>query len=340
MCSFQGKWPPGRQCSYRVEVREETATKAPAQSGRYAGGAAATATSVVELVWQTIEAGFSLRDEPSDGNRMADLVIVSATVEREQRIANAAPRMVRRKLAGVTGVGVAYSMDSRGVVRRTDGAEEFMRRVIRYGGPTANETFAAVFNEDFLEQMRITGWKHLPEGPAVPGQAWTATDKIEFPGIGRILVRQRHRFEKWERRDNRMYARISWWGAVGSVVETAAADDVLPDNVQKVESVGSCLFCPLLGMIVEWSENLSVATVLEIGGRPAGAGEITQEIHRRTEVKLAGPVVDSRAASGRLLADKNVSVIKKRPGGKTEGSDEKNKVKPAGKAPSRTGGRR
>lgn len=331
-CDFRGKWLPGRKCSYVVEVREETTTSAARRGARIAS---AMATSVVERVWQTVEANLSLRDEAVESRSIADFVIVSATVEREQRIKNEPPRIVRRKLNGVTGARVECTMDGNGIVTRVDGAQEFMKNVIQRGGPVANETFAAVFNEDFIEQMRITGWKHLPGEPAIPGYVWTESDKIEFPGIGRMLVRQRHRFEKWEKRGDRLCARISWWGSVGNVVETASADEVMPENVRKIESVGWCLFCPSLGMVVEWAENLAVTTQLDIGGATGAGGAATQEICRRTEVRLAGPVTDSRSAGGRLFGDKKVSAVRK--SGESEGNDAKGKVQPTGKIPAKAG---
>lgn len=350
-CAFRGKWPAGRQCVYQVDVREETTTKAPghgagqklhapdaSRSSRspspvrgmpVKGGG--VATSVVDVVWQTIEANLSVRDEPAAGTRIADLVIVSAEVEREQRTGTGPARIVRRKLERLAGARVECGMDSGGAVVKVNGVRNFMRQVIG-DSPLANETFAGVVNEDFLEQMRITGWKHLPDGPADPGSVWIATDKIEFPCIGKILVRQRHRFEKWEERGDRVLARVSWWGSVGNVVEKTAADEVLPEKVKKVESVGWCLFSPSLGMVVAWSENLTVVTVLE-----AGVGdEVTQEMHRRIEVKLAGPVMDSKRSSGRLLGDKKVSVVR-RPR-ETENKNEKDGIRFTGQVPKKTGG--
>lgn len=343
-CDFRGKLPPGRQCVYQLEVREETSTRAPGsvpipsasmgrQPTRTVGRAAAT--SVVETVWQTVEVNFSVRDEPEDGEVVADFVIVSATVEQEQRVRSGPPRMIRRKLDGVTGARVVCRADSDGAVENVEGTEEFMRQVIG-DGPLASETVAGVLNEDFLRQMRITGWKYLPDGPAAPGYAWTTTDRIEFPGIGRIMVRQRHRFEKWERGGERLLARISWWGSVGNVIETAAADEVLPDTVRKVESVGWCLFSPSLGMVVEWAEDLTVLTELELPDQPRTGGEATQEIHRRIGVKLAVPVIDSRRASGRLLGDKKASAVRKTR--RMEKSNAKGGLRLSGEVSEKTGG--
>ncbi|MEI6809733.1 MAG: hypothetical protein WCN95_13510 [bacterium] len=318
-CDFAGKWPAGRQCVYQAEIREQTITTAPGSSsvlqpkvkqGPVRNIDHGMATSVLEVVWQKVEANLSVRDGSSDRSRIADFVIVSAVVERQQRLKDDPGRIVRRKLIGVTGAHVACTMASSGAVGKVDGVEGFMRQAIN-DGPLASETFASVFNEDFLRQMRITGWKYLPDGSAVPGYEWVTSDRIEFSGIGKILVWRRHRFEKWERHGSSVYAKISWWSCVGNVVDTSLADDVLPDTVKKVQSVGWCLFSPSLGLVVEWCEDLSVVTALEMPDRSVVQSDATQEIRRRIGVTLTGQVVDSREGSGRLFGDKKVSAGKK-----------------------------
>jgi hypothetical protein len=303
-CDFKSKWPPGRKCVYRVDVREDKSTRASGAIVKphhsQSTGHEAT-TNIVDTVWQSVDVSFGVRDGPENGARIADLVILSATVEKEQR---AKRRLVRvgSKLAGVAGAMVYCHLDHVGGVDSVEGVDAFMRQVIS-DGQIANDTFAEVFNEDFMKQMRITGWKLLPAGPASPGYSWVTNDKIEFPGIGRILVRQRHRFDKWETRGDERCARISWWGSVGNLVEIPAQDQALLDNVEKVESVGWCLFSPSLGIVVEWAEDLTVLTVLEGSERSLHSTDVTQEIHRRIEVKLTGSVADSKKASGRLFAD-------------------------------------
>jgi hypothetical protein len=319
-CDFKGKWPPGRKCVYRVDVREEKATRA---SGRSVTSAAIVkphysqstghevTTNIVETVWQNVDVSFAVRDGPEKGDRIADLVILSAAVEKEQRAKRKLVR-VGSKLSGVAGARVDCHLDQKGGVEGVEGVDAFMRQVIS-DGQMANDTFAEVFNEDFLKQMRITGWKLLPDGPASPGYSWVTSDKIEFPGIGRILVRQRHRFDKWETRGDERCARISWWGSVGNLVEIPAQDQALLDNVEKVESVGWCLFSPSLGIVVEWAEDFTVLTVLEGSERSLHSTDVTQEIHRRIGVKLAGAVVDSKKAGGRLFADR--LLVEKKGGG-------------------------
>lgn len=319
-CDFKGKWPAGRQCVYRAEIREQTITASPgsgpalrtpvkqSQSRNIDRG---VATSVLEVVWQKVEANLSVRDGSSDRSRIADFVIVSAAVERQQRLKDDPGRIVRQRLPGVVGARVACTMALSGAVEKVDGVEEFMKQAIN-DGPMASETFASVFNEDFLRQMRITGWKYLPDGPASPGYEWVTSDRIEFSGIGKILVWRRYRFEKWERHGSSVYAKISWWSCVGNVVDTSLADDVLPDTVKKVQSVGWCLFSPSLGLVVEWCEDLSVVTALELSDRNAVQSGATQEIHRRMGVTLAGQVVDSREGSGRLFGDKKVSASRRK----------------------------
>lgn len=346
-CDFDTKWPAGRQCAYKVEVREQTfsvtpgADRQPQAAGGRGGARLRTdrvaATSVLEVVWQTAEVNLSVGDEPQGGARKADLVVVSAAVEREQRAKAGPGRIMRRKLSGATGARVEYALDESGRIEKADGVMEFMRQVIR-DGPLANETFAAVFNEDFMKQMRITGWKYLPDGPAAPGYEWVSSDRIEFQGIGRLLVSRRHRFEKWEKRGDSMCARISWWSCIGNVVGTTAADDAMPDTVKKVESVGWCLFSPRLGMVVEWCEDLSVVTALEVPDRNLARGDVTQEIRRRMTVNLAGPVRDSMEGSGRFLGDKKVSVARKPR--KPEEKNEKGGLRVPGKAAEATGGGR
>lgn len=307
----------GRQCVYRVDVREERITRASGHGVVSAaktkprqpqGSGRAATTSVVETVWQNADVSFGVRSGPPDEARIADMVILSAAVEREER---AQRKLIRigSKLNGVSGARVACRLDSGGGVEDVEGVEAFMRQVIS-DGKIANDTFAGVFNEDFLKQMRITGWKLLPNGPASPGYAWITSDRVEFPGIGRLLVRQRHRFEKWEQRGDQRCARISWWGSVGNLVETPAEDRALLDNVKKVESVGWCLFSPSLGMVVEWAEDSTVVTVLEGPERSPNSSAVTEEIHRRIGVTVTGPVIESEKTSSRKFGHRKVSVVR------------------------------
>jgi len=295
-CDFLSKVPGGRQSSYLIEVRERVDLCGPGHQ-----------VASVQKVHQTIEANLSISQQKENVERkMAELVILSATVERTRRNGKGPTSRLVRKLPGVVGARVQWHIDANGRMEKVTGIDSFMKQVIS-DSQLANGTFATVFSEDFLEKGRISGVAVLPDGPARPGYRWMATDRINFDGIGTFLLRRKLHFEKWETRNERSCARIVWLSEVGKVLDAGIGKDILNRPIQKGEGWGWCLFSPALGTVVEWYEEVRLTTRLDVPDAPRSNSGITQDIQRSIDVKLEG-VEDTREGSGRLLADKRVDV--------------------------------
>ena len=298
-CDFVCKWPRGRQSSYLIEVREQVGT---CTAGRQIVD--------VQKVYQAIEANLSVSAREDGSDKTAEMVIVAASVERTISDGKRPATCTRRSLPGVVGARVQWHIDAGGRIKNAEGIDAFMKQVIN-DSQLANETLAAVFNEDFLNKARIAGVVVLPEGPARPGHRWVATDRVYLADVGTFLLRRRLHFEKWEMSGDRSCARIVWLSDVGKIIDEGAGKDILRQSIQKGEGWGWCLFSPALGTVVQWYEETRLTTRLDVPGTPRSSPGITQDIYRSIDVKLEG-VEDTKEGSGRLLGDKKVGVSIKR----------------------------
>ena len=107
--------------------------------------------------------------------------------------ADADPRVqsMAKTFGGLVGEALSVTVASNGTVRRIDGAQRIIDKIVKdlprdpmAGGMAQN--IKQMFSEDALRTSLEQSFSRLPEGPVKPGDTWTSQQSLGADAIGKI----------------------------------------------------------------------------------------------------------------------------------------------------------
>jgi hypothetical protein len=203
--------------------------------------------------------------------------------------ANTKDAAVRAVLANALGAQVRFVLDPSNRVQRLEGVDALRKRLAVEGANDVSAGIRSMFNEGYLRQM-IGDSQSLPVQAVGPGDSWPVQGELAMDEMGTITTDYKFELQSWEKRGERLCARLGFAGTLkGSGEAEPAAAGGMQLSLQEGTSSGLSWFDPELGLVIEAQFSQDLKMIIVPSTTPKGGippMKLTDQMHQDIVVKL------------------------------------------------------